>query len=110
MTRKRQRRTRREEWSEAVTSVQTPVTSVLAFFVSYRLEYTGVPILPHLVPIEAPAVHRDVDAGPQHLHERQCAAEVEQTIRAAEGVRDHRASENDGLVAGARIRVGQRAR
>src|SRR5687767_6614054 len=37
-------------------------------------------ILPDLVPREVPAVHGDVDARRQDLHERQRAAQVEQEI------------------------------
>ena len=64
------------------------------------LECPGVPVLPHPVPVEAAAVHRDVDARRQRLHERQRAAEVEQAVRAAERVRDHRAGQDDGLAGG----------
>src|SRR6476646_3067073 len=42
------------------------------------LEDAGVAILAALVPAEVPAVHRHIDAGGQHLHERQGAAQVEQ--------------------------------
>ena len=43
------------------------------------------------------SVHGDVDAGRQDLHERQRAAEIEQTVRAAEGVGHHRAGQHDRL-------------
>src|SRR6185295_18680374 len=34
---------------------------------SHRLECAGVPVLTHAVPVEVPAVHRDVDACRQRL-------------------------------------------
>ena len=62
-------------------------------------EHSGLAVLPHRVPREVLAVHRDVDARRQHLRERQRAAEVEQPIRAAERVRNHRAGQDDRLAA-----------
>ena len=53
-----------------------------------RLEHARRRVLPDLVPLEVLPVHRDVDAGRQHLRERQRAAEVEQSVRTAEGVRE----------------------
>src|ERR1043166_7903593 len=63
-----------------------------------RLEHARLPVLAHGVPPEMPAVHRHVDARWQHLNERQRAAEIEQSVRAAERVRDHRAGQDDRLV------------
>src|SRR4029453_13791667 len=60
-----------------------------------RFEYTRLTILAHGVPREVPAVHPRVDAGGQGLDERQRAAEVEQSVGAAERVRHHRAREHD---------------
>src|SRR6516225_8340987 len=62
---------------------------------SHRLEGSGVSVLSHAIPLEAAAVHRDVDAGRQNLDERQRAAQVEQPVRAAERVRDHRTGQHD---------------
>src|SRR5262245_579114 len=45
------------------------------------LERAGCSILPDSVPLEAPSVHRDVDARRQQLHERQGAAQVEEAVR-----------------------------
>src|SRR5580765_1042814 len=53
------------------------------------LEHACLAILPDVIPREALPVHRDVDTDGQCLHERKRAAEVEETVGAAEGVRDH---------------------
>ena len=60
------------------------------------------------VPREVPSVHGDVDPGRQDLHERQRAAQIEQTVRAAEGVGHHGAGQHDRLAREAG--VGQRPR
>ena len=54
-------------------------------------------VLADAVPGKVLTVHRDVDAGRQHLDERQRAAEVEQPVRAPERIRHHRSGEHDGL-------------
>ena len=59
------------------------------------LEDAVLPVLPDLVPAEVLAVHRDVDAGRQHLRERQRAAQIEQAVGAAERVGHHRAGQDD---------------
>src|SRR5471032_2352854 len=74
---------------------RTPRTELIS--PSYVLESSAVAILPHPVPLEASAVHRDVDAGRERLHERQRAAQVEQSVRASERVRNHRAGQDDRL-------------
>src|SRR5205807_4202522 len=63
----------------------------------YSFEEARAAVFPHSVPVEAAAVHRDVDARRQRLHERQRAAEIEEAVRAAERVGDHRAREDDGF-------------
>ena len=72
------------------------------------LEDAVLPVLPDLVPGEVLAVHRDVDAGRQHLRERQRAPQVEQAVGAAERIGHHRAGQDDGPVVEAG--VGQRPR
>src|SRR5205807_8771477 len=57
----------------------------------YSFEEARVAVFPHSVPVKAAAVHCDVDARRQRLHERQRAAEIEEAVRAAERVGDHRA-------------------
>jgi hypothetical protein len=61
------------------------------------LEDPELPVLDHVVPGEAAAIHGDVDAARQRLHERERAAEIEEAIRAAEGIGHHRAGEHDRL-------------
>lgn len=55
-------------------------------------------IFAHVVPRKIFAVHRNVNAVRQRLHERQRAAEIEQAVRAAERIRNHRAGEDDGFL------------
>src|SRR5262245_2878004 len=73
------------------------------------LECTRFTVLAHLVPLEPSSIHRDVDAGREHLHERQRAAEIEEAVGAAERVRNHRTGQDDRLAGGRRPRRGQRS-
>ena len=81
--------------SEVLGTHRSAKTVVQATYVG--LEDAGLAVLAHAVPRKAAAVHRDVDAGRKHLREAERAAQVEQPVRAAEGVRHHRAGEDDGL-------------
>src|SRR5437588_464563 len=62
------------------------------------LELAPVAILATAVPGKALAVHRDVDAMRQDLHEGERAAKIEEAIGATEGVRNHRPGEHDRLL------------
>src|SRR4051794_37726769 len=79
------------------------------------LELPAVAVLATAIPGKALPVHRDVDAVRQDLHEGERAAQIEETIGAAEGVRNHRAGQHDRLVAdlrgygGRSLRHGVRA-
>ena len=59
------------------------------------LELAALAVFADPVPRKAFAVHGNVNAGRQHLHERERASEIEEAVGAAEGVGDHRAGEHD---------------
>lgn len=61
------------------------------------LELSGLPVLSYVVPGEIAAVHRYIDPWWKHLGKGQGAAEVEESIGAAEFIRDHGAGEDNGL-------------
>ena len=55
------------------------------------LELTALAILSHTVPGKTFAVHGDVNPMRQRLNERECAAEIEESVGAAKCLGDHRA-------------------
>src|ERR1700693_1071339 len=66
----------------------------------HLLEDAESGVLPDAVPTEAASVHGDGDAGGKDLDEGERAAEVEEAVRASEGIGDHRARHADRLVGG----------
>ena len=61
------------------------------------LELAAFAVFPDAVPRKAFAVHGNVNSGWQNLHKGESAAEIEEAVRAAKGIGDHRAKEHNGF-------------
>src|SRR5436190_14950580 len=54
------------------------------------LELAALAVFPDPVPGKALTVYGNVNSGRQRLHERECAAQIEEAVGTAKGVGDHR--------------------
>src|SRR5262245_14995840 len=60
-------------------------------------EFAAFAVLSDPVPGEAFAVHGQINPGRQYLNKGERTSEIEQTIRAAKGIRNHCSGQDDGL-------------
>src|SRR5579883_3560249 len=100
----RSRASMQSTWSPACASLAaaaSPAAPAPATAKSHSriLENSCLRVLAHAVCFEAAAVHHDVNARFERLYESERAAQIEQSVGAAEGVGHHRTGEHNGLVA-----------
>jgi hypothetical protein len=61
-------------------------------------EFSGLFVLPDIVPVKVLSIHRNINAVRECLNKRHSAAEIEQPVRAPEFVRDHRSGQDNCLL------------